>query len=264
MRWLGRWRRAGRHPPPKSTNGIVWDKGTLWIAALYGAQLVAVDPASGAITRGYGADDGLVRNDDLVLVDHGAFVLTEPEDGTVSRFDPKRGREVIATVGSNANGIARCDDGRVFVNREINPGGVYEVDPKGVEPPRTVTTDVTTLNAMTCIGNDLFAPLFSLAGGVIRIDRETGATQTIASGMVLPAAVHQTSDGRLVALQSVFPGRLVQVDPASGALTEIARLGSMIPDNFAMAPDGTFYVTDFVNAGVLVIEPGGGTRRIEL
>ncbi len=250
--------------PPESTNGILWNRGRLWIAAIQGSQLVQIDPASGAITRGYGPDDGLTANDDLVIVNDGAFILTEPSKSTVSRFDPQHGRTVLAEIGSQVNGITRCDDDRVFVNREWPGGGVYEIDPKGVNEPRLLTKDVPALNSMACVGDDLFAPTFALDGGVIRIHRETGAVENVASGMVLACAAHTMPDGTLVALQAVFPARLVKVDVATGALTEIARLGAMIPDNFAVGPDGTFYVTDFLDAGVVVISPDGSSHRIEL
>ncbi len=250
--------------PPESTTGIVWDRGRLWIAAIQGSQLVQVDPESGAITRGFGPEDGLAANDDLVILDGGGFVVTEPNKGTVSRFDPKSGRTVLDEIGSQANGITRCADGRIFANREVPSGGVFEIDPTGASPARRLTTSVPALNSMACIGDDLYAPTFALEGGVIRIHRETGAVERVASGMVLPSAVHTTPDGTLVALQTVFPARLAKVDLASGTLVELVRLGAMVPDNFAVGPDGTFYVTDFLDAGVVVVAPDGSTRRIEL
>lgn len=250
--------------PPRSTNGIVWQDGRLWIASLFGSQLVQVDPRTGELTRGYGPDDGLVQNDDLVILGDGSFVVTETFDGTVSRFHPKRGRTLLAEIGSSANGIALCADGRVFVNRETAGGGVFEIDPKGIDRVRLVTDDVPALNSMACIGDDLYAPTFALAGGVVRIDRESGAVSTVASGLVLPAAVHTGPDGRLFALQSVFPGRVVEVDPTGGGWTERARFGGMIPDNFTVGPDGTFYVTDFLDAAVLAIHPDATTHRFEL
>jgi sugar lactone lactonase YvrE len=249
--------------PPKSTNGIQWSSGRLWIASLEGSQIVQVDPDSGEIIQGYGPDDGLQPNDDLVLVDGGALVVTEPGLGTVSRFDPKHGRTVLAEIGSQANGITRCEDGKVFASRESVSGGVFEIDPTGTEPARLVTDKVPGLNSMACVGDDLYAPTF-FDGTVIRIQRETGDTEAVAAGMVLASAVHTTPDGSIVALQDAFPARLVKVDLATGRLVELVRLGAMVPDNFAVGPDGTFYVTDFFNAGVVVVSPDGSTRRYDL
>lgn len=250
--------------PPDATNGIIWHEGRLWISSLFGAQLVQVHPETGAVTRSFDAEDGLVGNDDLVAIGGGAFVLTEPFEGTVSRFHPRGGRTVIAEIGAQANGIARCEDGRVFVSREVNRGGVFEVDPSGEQPARLVTQDVPALNSMACVGDELFAPTFELAGKVLRIHRETGATVTLSTGLVLPAAVHPAPDGTLIALQSILPARLVDVDSVTGALTDRARITGQISDNFAVGPDGTLYVTDFLDAGVLVIHPDGSTQRFEL
>ncbi|MBK7976988.1 MAG: hypothetical protein IPK07_28250 [Deltaproteobacteria bacterium] len=236
--------------PPESTNGIQWSKGRLWIA--------------GAITQGYGPEDGLGPNDDLVLVEGGAFVVTEPSRGTVSRFDPKRGRTELAEIGPQANGIARCADGRVFANLEWPAGAVFEIDPSGATPPRQVTGEAPGLNSMACVGEFLYAPTF-FKGGVIRVHRETGEITTIVeTGLNLPSAVHAMPDGTIVALQVVLPVRLMKVDVESAELTELARIEGMIADNFAVGPDGTFYVTDFFDAGVVVISPDGTQRRIEL
>lgn len=251
--------------PPESTNGIQWSKGRLWIAAIQGSQLVQVDPVSGEITQGYGPEDGLGPNDDLVLVDGGAFVVTEPSRGTVSRFDPEHGgRTVLDEIGPQANGITKCADGRVFASLEWPVGGVFEIDPTGATPARKVTTTAPGMNSMACVGDDLYAPTF-FAGGVIRVNRESGEITTIVEGgLNLPSAVHAMPDGTIVALQVVLPVKLMKVDVASGELTELARVEGMIADNFAVGPDGTFYVTDFLDAGVVVISPDGTQRRIEL
>lgn len=250
--------------PPESTNGIQWSKGRLWIAAIQGSQLVQVDPESGQITQGYGPEDGLGPNDDLVLVDGGAFVVTEPSRGTVSRFHPEEGRTVLDEIGPQANGITKCADGRVFANLEWPVGGVFEIDPTGATPARQVTTKAPGMNSMACVGDDLYAPTF-FAGGVIRVNRESGEITTIVDGgLNLPSAAHAMPDGTIVVLQVVLPVRLLKVDVSSGELTEFARIEGMIADNFAVGPDGTFYVTDFLDAGVVVVSPDGSQRRIEL
>lgn len=251
--------------PPESTNGIQWSKGRLWIASIQGSQLIQVDPESGQITQGYGPEDGLGPNDDLVLVEGGAFVVTEPSRGTVSRFDPKRRvRTELGEIGPQANGITKCADGRIYASLEWPVGGVFEIDPSGTTPPRQVTTQAPGLNSMGCLGDFLYAPTF-FAGGVVRVNRQTGDVETIVEGgLNLPSAVHVTPDGSVVALQVVLPVRLMKVDVDTGALTELARIEGMVADNFAVGPDGTFYVTDFFDAGVVVISPDGSQRRIEL
>jgi hypothetical protein len=100
---------------------------------------------------------------------------------------------------------------------------------------------------------------------VIRVNRESGEVSTIVEGALnLPSAVHAMSDGTIVALQVVAPVRLMKVDVERGELSELARIEGMIADNFAVGPDGTFYVTDFFDAGVIVVSPDGTQRRIEL
>ncbi len=129
----------------------------------------------------------------------------------------------------------------------------------GTVPAPLITQNVPGLKSMVCVGDDLYAPTF-FDGTVIRIQRETGHAETVATGRVLASAVHTAHGGSLVALQDALPARLLKVDLAAGRLVELVRLGAMVPDNGY----GSFYVTDFFDAGVVVVAPDGSTRRFEL
>src|SRR5699024_1722429 len=100
---------------PTGTNGLAFDAdGRLWIADLAGGQLLAVDPADGAILARLGAAQGVRTPDDLVFDAEGRLWWTENGAGNVGRIDDPLAAgavsETVAELGPGANPIAIADD----------------------------------------------------------------------------------------------------------------------------------------------------------
>ena len=54
--------------PPLGVNGMIQDGGSVWVADLFGQQLVRFDPDDGRILERYGRDAGTCTNDDVVVL----------------------------------------------------------------------------------------------------------------------------------------------------------------------------------------------------
>lgn len=254
--------------PPQGANGIRVDAdGTLWVADLAGGQIVAVDPATGAILARLGADAGVTTPDDLAFDGDGRLWWTEFPAGAVGRVDDPWAddarSEVVAQVGTGANPIAVAEDGTVYVGRTLQGAGLYALDPDDPGTPREVNPDPGLINGFD-VGPDgrVYAPV-SDAGQVIAVDPATGEVEVVATDVLLPVSVRWTPDGEVAALSGV-PPTVTLVDPTTGETRALATAESEVGDNMAFAPDGTLYVTGFDHPVVTRIAPDGATSSIDL
>ncbi len=225
--------------------------GAIYAGSLTGGSIYRIDIASGAVTTFLGPPRG--GADDLAFAPNGAIFWTGLGSGNVlTRGKDGRVRTLAQDMpGANAVGFSR--DGRLFVSRIFGGDGLYELDPAGVKPRRTVAEQIGGLNAFQ-IGDDggLYGPLFHL-GKIVRIDIETGAMTDIADGFESPSAVKIEADGKLIALD-YLRGEVVRVDPKSGEKAAIAKLPPPV-DNLAIGKDGTIYVSSTAYNGITAIDP---------
>jgi sugar lactone lactonase YvrE len=254
--------------PPAGANGIRVDAdGTLWIADLEGGQIVAVDPATGALVARLGADAGVTTPDDLALDPDGRLWWTEFPAGAIGRIDdptaPDATSEVVAEIGSGANPIAVDDEGRVFAGRAIQGTGIYELDPSDAAEPREVVADPGVINGFD-VGPDgrVYAPV-SDTGEVVAVDPASGAIEVVATGIALPVSVRWAPEGDLVVLSGA-PATVTRVDPATGTAEPWATAATAVGDNMAFGPDGTLYVTGFDQPTVSAIAPDATVTEIAL
>jgi sugar lactone lactonase YvrE len=184
-----------------------------------GAVVLRTEPATGALVEisRNGSQGGLFETPfDLAIEADGNLVVADlgapctsgveapcPNDGRVIRVDPLSGRQTLVSSGGvlvDTAGIAVAPDGALYV--------------------------VDNLAA----DND---------GAVVRIDPRTGAQTVVSEGdrLDLPFGIALDRDGRLVVANRVSPGavlgtclasgRIVRVDPSTGAQTVVAE--SLLP-----------------------------------
>jgi sugar lactone lactonase YvrE len=110
----------------------------------------------------------------------------------------------------------------------------------------------------------LYGPRFGLdgAGAVVRIDVESGQLTVVAEGLDFPTAVRFTDDGDLLVAQ-INPPQILQVDQATGGLSPVMEVSHPI-DNFAVAADGTLYVTGYDKPVISVRGPDGSVRTMDI
>jgi glucose/arabinose dehydrogenase len=100
-----------------------------------------------------------------------------------------------------------------------------------------------------------------LAGTLLKVDLVTGAKTVIAKGLNQPRCLALLPDGR-VAVVEAGAKRVVAIDPASGAVTEIAAdlhiglppAGKLpVPNGIAVGKSGAIYVSSDIDNSIYKI-----------
>src|SRR4051794_16218295 len=150
---------------------------------------------------------------------------------------------LMVPAGASA---ATLHPGDILVAGEANAGGsVVQVDP---------VTGAQTLVASGGVLQDPWGIAIAQDGqifvaddisGVLRIDPATGAVTTVSSDPTFgPLGLAFAPDGRLV-VSDYAAGKIIAVDPTSGARTLIASGGGLhSPSHLAVTTNGQIYVAD--------------------
>jgi DNA-binding beta-propeller fold protein YncE len=219
-----------------------------------GAVILRTDPASGLlveISRNGSQGTLFQRPYDLAVEPDGNLVVADlgtpnRKDGAVIRVDPLTGRQSLVSSGGeffDPAGIAVAPGGQLYVVDNRAPdddGAVIRVDP-GTGAQTLVTRDQTLVPERD------------------RLD--------------LPFGIAFQRDGSLVVANRVFPdprlppvcqplgGKVVRVDPRTGAQSLVSQQGSFAwPLGLATAPDGGIVVANECGgqAGLVRVDPVGG------
>jgi hypothetical protein len=212
--------------------------------------------------------------DDLVVTPDSAY-YTASLSGDVNRLDRRTGEnEVLGQVGLGVNSIVLTSQGKLLVG--IAPGpipelaplftGLYEVDTSGIRQPQLILPDSHSINAF-CVPPDGYA-YGPTQTSVLRIDLAKRTFQTVRSGFGYAGAVrYNARDQRLYVLDVAPPesprAAILYRMGVDGADFEVfARLSPVSTDdfsadNFAIAADGTFYVTRLYEAKITRVSPDG-------
>ena len=137
--------------------------------------------------------------------------------------------------------------------------GVWELDPTGARPPRSVLKDPGGFNGFD-IGPDgmLYGPLW-FKHQVVRIHPDTGELKVIADGFGTPAAANFDSKWNLYVLDAAR-GEVVQVDIQSGAKRIVAKLATAL-DNLAIDSKDRLYVSNMADNGIQEVDVRTGAAR---
>lgn len=245
-----------------AANGLDFDAaGRLYVASVFGSEIVVLDRFTGQALTRYGLDEGVDGPDDLTIGPDGSLYWTSLVSGEVGRRTPQ-GAVTLQFVAPGVNPIAFSDEGRLVVALDFLGDALYELDPAFSLPPRLIASDFGQLNGFD-FGPDglLYAPVFT-QGEVVRIDIDSceGATdpyaecdvETVADGFFLPAAVKFDADGELYAVDQ--SGEVLHVDVESGETSVIATLRPGL-DNLAFAPGGGLFVSSSNDGYVVRLSP---------
>lgn len=251
--------------PPSGANGLAFDgDGKIWVADLFGRQLLRIDPGNGEILDRF-VQDGTGLGADDIAVDAKGFVFwTDFGSGRVGRFDPKTHQnEFVATLPTGANSIAFSEDGRLFVGLVLLNRGLYEIDPEGSREPRLITDAISSLNAFD-FGPDglLWGPL---EDAIVKLDLERGeVVETVAKGRYASVR-YNARDGALYALTNgadrMTPA-LHKIDIEGFAVSTFHESDLAAIDNFVIGPKGEFIVTGYNMPKFEVIESDGAQAEV--
>jgi streptogramin lyase len=256
---------------PKSTFGLAYHEGKLWVADFYGSQVLGVDPATGTILKRYKGEDGVPEGiDDLTVGPDGSLYWTGFNDGQVGRLTPANVNTVVAGLQPGAGPLAFSRDGKLYVGRAIIGEGIWELDPNAEKETREVTAKAGNVNGFA-VGPDgnIYGPRFGLgtAGTLVKIDTTTGKVTEVASGFDAPIAVKLTPAGDKAYVLSQVPGgvpKVSTVDLPGGTVKDLAEVRTTLVDNLTLAPDGRVFVSSFNEPVITVINPDGTTSTLTI
>jgi sugar lactone lactonase YvrE len=265
--------------PPIASNGLVADGPALWVADLFGGQILRFDPDTGRILRRVGRTDGIAPPDDGVVLADGSLVYTSPLEDLVGRIFSDGRTEVITRPGFAPNPIIvdpADPTGAVIVGCANAAQPLYRVFLDG-RAPEPVSVTLPPINSFT-LGPDgrVWAPAGGLpsafgTGGVLRIDLGTGATEPLSLtfpeepgkvGFNFAVAAKFGPDGQLYVLQG-FDAAVYRVDPTMGEARRMARIPDGVADNLIFTPSGDLYASAFFGP-VYQILGDGSVRRVPL
>ncbi len=248
-------------------NGLAVDRnGNLLIDRVLRNSIVKLDLFSRELTEIAGDSDPFAQQlqgpDDMAFDGAGNLYVTEFLGRQVARIGADGSRIHLpgfVTDGFTApNGIAFRGD-RLFVSDLTfdphRPGGIWEVDPKGIAQPHPVVFQQLNAPEAFAFGGDGYAyvPEF-YAGNVAVVDVDAGqVVRRIHVGGIL-AAVKFDHHGRMVVLQA-DTGRVLRGAP--DALDEIAH-GAPGLDNVAILPNDWLIVSNYLRGNVYFVDEWHG------
>ena len=240
--------------PLHATNGMYFGPdGRLYVVSASSAVVAAFNPDSGELLEQWGPGMGVQGPDDITFGPDGSAYWTEFAFGDVGKRSPDGTMSVIASPGVGVNPITFSDDGRLFVARCALGDGLFEIDPDGVEEPRLISDELGPgcgMNGMDWGPDDrLYGPRLT-AREVVRVDVDSGAFETVATGFESPVALKFDSQHRLHVLDS-GTGELFRVDIATGEKELVGQTGPS-SDNLAFDADDRLFVSN--NAHSFIVE----------
>jgi sugar lactone lactonase YvrE len=250
--------------PIHGANGLRFDAaGRLHIASVFGREVVVMDPRDGAILDRYTAADGVETPDDLAFGPDGSLYWTEIATGQVGRRTPDGTFSSVAQLPAGVNPITFSPDGRLFVGLCLLGAGLFEVDPTGNAPPRSIREfpgERCGSNGFD-IGPDglLYGTRF-FESQVVSIDVDSGEMLTVADGFSVPSAAKFDHAKRLHVID-MDRGELVRVDIATGRKQRVARVPRNT-DNLVFDATDRLYISGADDGGIREVLHDGSLREV--
>lgn len=250
--------------------------GILYVASVFGGEIVVFDVDRGEVVRRYGSESGVLHPDDVTFGPDGSMYWTDISAGEVGRRAPD-GVVTKQFVAPGVNPITFSPDGRLIVGLCFLGDGLYELDPELVLPPRPIVVaseenplPLGFFNAFS-FGPDgrLYGPLYA-AGMVIGFDVDSCEStsqpwadcdvRVLASDFDSPVAAKFDAHGVLHVLDQ-GTGELFTVALETGERTLVAELALGL-DNLAFDASGRLFVTNADDGSVVEALAGGGVRTL--
>ena len=243
----------------KGVHGIKFaPSGELYAGSVVGQTLYGVNVDTGAIRVIEKPPEGMA--DDMAFGPGGQVVWTSISASLVRSRIGNGPVTVLAKDMPGANSIAFSRDGkRLFLGQVFQGDGVWELDPKGIKPPRAITGPVGGFNSFAP-GPDgmLYGPLW-FKNQVVKINPDTGAVTVVADGFKTPAAAKFNSRNVLYVI-ATESGELFAVDIKTGSKTKVAQLSSSL-DNIAVSRDDRVFVSNMADNGIQEVNVKTGALR---
>lgn len=244
-------------------NGVaLGPDGNLYVASVLGSNITVLDPESGAVIKVYGAEDGVIGPDDIAFGPDGSWYWTSIMTGEVAGFDAGGEKVIAAQLTPGVNPITFSTDGRLFVSQCFFGTHLFEVDPAGEKPARTISDELGPgcgLNGMDWGPDErLYGPRW-FHQQVVSFDVDNNTFRVEASGFDTPAAIKFDGQGVLHVLDTGV-GALFKV--VNGENIRIADLSPGL-DNFVIDDQGRIFVSSFTDGFVKRINLDGSITELQ-
>lgn len=241
-----------------SIHGITFDKDdNIYAGSVMGQSIHKIDTQTGESSVFVGPPQGMA--DDLEFGPDGTLVWTSILTGQVHARRPNGEIFVVADNLPGINSVAFSPSGRLFVTQVLWGDALWELDLGGHNPPRKVIENMGHLNGFDFDKDGyLYGPLL-YKGKVVRIDVDSGAMTTLASGFKIPVAVNLDSNDKLYVADTAL-GRMLRVDIHSGEKTLVATVEPGI-DNLTLNSRDELYITNMNDNALIKINTRTGATR---
>ncbi|WP_421995378.1 hypothetical protein [Reyranella sp.] len=252
-------------------HGLAFNKDDqLFAGSVVGQTLYRVQVDSGEVDTFVGPPAGMA--DDIAFADDGTMAWTGFLTGKVYIRRPNGKVIEVANGLSGPNSLAFGKDGRLFVSEVFLGDALYEIDIKNADKPdfkpvqrpemRRIAEKMGGLNGFEIHKDDgfLYGPLW-FKGQVVKINLETGASEVIAEGFKIPAAVN---------IDPQVKDNVYVVDAGTGGVWSVSLtsktkklVASMKPglDNLAFDSRGRLFVTSMTDNGIYLVDKQTGAHR---
>jgi len=241
------------------TNGLGFNKeGHLYVASVVGREIVILNPVTGEILNRLGPADGVQGPDDLTFDDDDTLYWTDLLSGEVGS---RTSENVVVKqlVAPFVNPISINDEGRLFVAQAFTGDGLFELDPKLVDPPQKILGSGDPFNHLNGFdfGPDgwLYAPQ-QQQERMVRINVDTKAVEEVTDEIM--GSCKFDSKGEL---HVEISDAVVHYDLDTDVITNIASLPEGT-DNLAFNADDHLYTTNFKDGTVHQVFADGTTRLV--
>jgi sugar lactone lactonase YvrE len=238
--------------------------GKLYGTSIHAQAVYRIDTTTGLVEVAVPSPMG--ESDDVAIGPAGTraagiMAWTAQSTGEIRIQRPGAKPVVIMRDVPRVNPIAFTPDGRLFT-AQVGAGddALWELDVIGTNAPRQVVKGQGSLNGF---GFDrdgrLFAPLFR-TDKLVAVDVTSGAYTVIAQGVGTSAAAKPDGKGNVISVDYIN-GDVWRTNIKTGASQKIAHLPDDVPDNLAIAPDGTIFIASVADSRILALDPATGKIR---
>ena len=248
-----------------AVEGIAFgNDGFLYGTSIHAQAVYRIDVKSGAVSIAVPSPDG--ESDDIAIGPAGTpaagiMAWTAQTTGEIRIMRPGGKPEVIMRNVPRVNPIAFSPTGRLFMAQTgAGDDALWELDIIGTKAPRLVAKGQGPLNGFG-FGPDgrLYAPLFR-TDKLLAIDVDTGLYTVVGQGVGISAAVEVDASGDVISVD-YLKGEVWRTNPKTGTSVSIAKLPDDVPDNLAIAKDGTIYLASVADSRILALDPATGKTR---
>lgn len=223
-------------------DGIARDRqGALVVTQeIRGGAVLRVDPVSGSFS--YIARD-LASPDNVVVRPNGEILVSEEfAEGRIVSISPVGDEGVFADDLAKPEGLDLDPDGNVYVVEHQNPGRLFRFAPDGSR--ELLTDEIVDGEGLRVIDDGSIIVAETTANRLARVHPDGTITYLAEGGVEAPDGIAYDFDrDALYVTEDLGPGRLVQVDLDSGAVTTIA-FDMSAPQTMLIESDGSILVAE--------------------